>query len=113
MCLCRVSLQLQRGLKKLANATKLLVAVDREELLEQRAADAQVASHNGGTRGCFGIVRSLSGCRPQPHKSVELIDGRMSSNDFERQQRWQEHFAEVFNGEIVDLARWQEILQST
>eukprot|EP00973_Karenia_brevis_P082651 11456600-Karenia_brevis.AAC.1 len=92
---------MERSLKKLANAVKLLIAVDREEHLENKAAEAQVASHNNDTRSCFAIVKCLAATKPQPHKTVQLLDGRMSANEEERQARWQQHFAKVFMGQII------------
>ena len=35
-------------------------------------------------------------------KSVKLQSGDMSSNETERQERWQEHFVEVFQAEMCD-----------
>ena len=42
----------------------------------------------------------LSGKTPNAERSVKKKDGSLSLDENERQLRWQEHFAEVFQAEV-------------
>ena len=86
-------------LQKLA---KPMVTYDRHCFLQSMAADVQRAAYQGKTRECFSIVRKLAGNGGVPHaRSMKMLDGDLTKCESERQQRWQEHFAHVFQGEVV------------
>ena len=80
-------------------AVKWLVAPDRHEFEEKKAYDAQIAHDNNDVRDCFAVVRALTGGKPRAHKTISKKNGEK----IQRKERWQEHWAEVFQGTIVDF----------
>ena len=92
---------LSRCVAQLHYASSLHVVDDRRRYFEQLSMSAQLAAHNGDIRGTFSVVRKLSGFRIRPPKVIKLKDGTISTTEEERQNRWQEHFCDVFAGELV------------
>ena len=70
-------------------------------MIQDLAHQAEVLSLSGDSRGSARIVRGLSGCPPQAIKVVELKSGSLSTSERQRQVRWQEHFCELFRGNIA------------
>ena len=103
MSFSRLSACLEKACKMVQLTVRPLVKIDRQAFLEQRAADAQHAARCHDFGGSFGIVRSLSGnTTSKSGHPVKRKDGLLTSNEQERQERWQEHFADVFGGRIVN-----------
>ena len=88
-------------MKKAAGA---LSRIDKAIFLHDLAHRAHIKAYQGDFAGTFAIVRSLSGYAPRPIKVVKQLDGSMTSSEQERQLRWQEHFATLYNGRIMDRA---------
>ena len=80
----------------------VLARIDRATFLHDLAHKANVKAYQGDFAGTFEIIRSLSGYTPRPIKAVKQLDGCMTSSEHERQLRWQEHFASLYNGSVVD-----------
>ena len=81
----------------------VLVMRDRLDFLHKKAFEAQCAAHNGDAHTTFSIVKMLAGSVGPTTKCVKLADGTIANNENERQRRWQEHFCNVFNGEVTTL----------
>jgi DNA-directed RNA polymerase subunit RPC12/RpoP len=108
LALCRINACLWCACSRLQQLTRPMVQLDRQCFLEQRAVDAQRAAHNGDSQETFAIVRSLSGGqRSVANQPVMRKDGTLTSSDMERQERWQEHFAEVFGGTVLPMSSLQ------
>ena len=56
----------------------------------------------GDAEACFSAVRALSGAKRHAEASIKLVDGSLATSSQSRDLRWQEHFASVFCGEIVE-----------
>eukprot|EP00973_Karenia_brevis_P035133 4847536-Karenia_brevis.AAC.1 len=56
----------------------------------------------GDFHSAFKVLRLLKGYEPKPIKSVKKADGTLTSNERERQERWQEYFCDLFNGSVTD-----------
>eukprot|EP00973_Karenia_brevis_P051012 7084718-Karenia_brevis.AAC.1 len=78
-----------------------MIASDRQHFISLKAGEAQHAAVMGNKRQSFQIVRQLAGmsCALQA-RSMKKRDGSFTASESERQERWQEHFADVFQGEI-------------
>ena len=63
-------MKLRARLKDFSAAVKWLVTLDRHEFAEKQAYDAQIAHDNNDVRGCFAVVRALSGGKPRAHKTI-------------------------------------------
>jgi hypothetical protein len=94
----------QRAGMLLGALIHICIDYDRQLFLESRAQDAQRAASQKDWRGLYGIVRSLGGLGSSsaPHP-VRRVDGTLTTSEQERQERWQEHFHNVFNGNIVTM----------
>ena len=99
-----IGLGLQTKLKEFATAVRWLVALDRHQFVERKAYDAQIAHDNNDARGCFAVVRALHGGKPRAHKTILKKCGEKTQNEGQRKERWQEHWAEVFQGTIVGFS---------
>ena len=62
-------MRLRTELKDFSTAIKWLI-LDRHELVERKAYDAQIAHDNNDVRGCFAVVRALHGGKPRAHKTI-------------------------------------------
>ena len=78
-------------------------ALDRHEFVEREAYNAQIAYDNNDVRGCFAVVRALHGGKPRAHKTILKKCGEKTQNEDQRKERWQEHWAEVFQGSIIEF----------
>ena len=69
-----------------------------------RGTVAQLAASRHDWRGLYSIVRSLGGASPSSvPRPVRQQNGELTTNETERQQRWQEHFKDVFRGRSVTM----------
>ena len=62
--------KLRVWLEDFSAAVEWLGALDRHEFVEKVASDAQIAHDNNDVRGCFAVVRALSGSKPRAHKTI-------------------------------------------
>ena len=70
--------------------------------LEQKAFEADSAYRRHDMATSFKIIRSLAGNGTSSGAvPVKCKDGALTMSEQQRQERWQEHFAEVFGGRIV------------
>ena len=83
-------------------ATKILSSADKKLFFHDLAFKAQLSASNLDFAASFKIIRSLSGYTPKPINSIKKKDGSFTLSENERQSRWQEHFAELYSGVIVD-----------
>ena len=83
------------------------MALDRHEFVERKAYDAQIAHDNNDVRGCFAVVRALHGGKPRAHKTMLKKGCEKTQNEDQRKERWQEHWAEVFQGSIIEFHRYR------
>ena len=81
-------------------SVRITAARDRNEYLHTQAYRAARAAAAGDHKTCHVIVGMLAGSPKKPLKAVFMKDGSLSSSEHERQLRWQEHFVEVFRGDI-------------
>ena len=65
-----------------------LVALDRHEIVEKKAHDAQVARDNNDVRCCFAVVRALSGGKPRAQKTILKKNGENTHKENQRKERW-------------------------
>ena len=70
-----------------------------------RAVDAQMTSDKTLGRCCFGIIRSLAGGKPGAHQTITMNNREKVRSDEERSAQWQEHWAEVFQGDAVEYTQ--------
>ena len=81
-----------------------MVERDRLIFLDMQALEAQRAATAHDSRTSFAIVKRLAGkseCR-QPHP-VRRKDEQITDPEHQGQLRWQERFADVFNGAVVGM----------
>ena len=77
---------------------------DRAAFIEGKTIEAQNASAVGDSKTTYAIVRALSG-RHVSNTPLHVLkkDGVNTSTETERLERWNEHFAEVFDSTIGDI----------
>ena len=75
---------------------------DRIEFIDGMAMQAQAAALSNDFRKSFQIVRLLAGFTPRPLQAVRLKNGSLSTTIAERDDRWQEHYCETFNGYVAE-----------
>ena len=63
-----------------------------------------MAAQHGNYQQTFAIVKRLAGKSRAHNHSVRLKNGSMATSKQERECRWEEHFAEVFNARIVSFS---------
>lgn len=100
VAVCQIQSLVYKTARAHQRATDVLVAIDRQHYIGWVARSAQIASAKGDFRTTFVCVRQLAGSSTQSDKSVRLATGELASTEQQRQERWQEHFCEVFNGSI-------------
>jgi hypothetical protein len=76
------------------------VREDRDALVEACATDAQAAAERGDVRELHAIVSRLGGYLPRPSPAVKKLDGELTCSQEEHDQRWLQHFQEVFDAEV-------------
>ena len=70
--------------------------------IDGMALQAQAAAVSNDFRKSFQIVRPLAGFTPRPLQAVRLKNGSLSTTIAERDDRWQEHYCETFNGYVAE-----------
>lgn len=82
------------------------MADDKRCFLHDKTSEARAAAQCGDTRRSFAIVKQLAGlsCAPKI-TSIRKGDGSFTESESERQERWQEHFDEVFQGKVMNKSR--------
>ena len=65
------------------------------------AFKAACAHSNGNIKKTYEIVSELRGYMKKPMKQVKLLSGKLSTSEEERQARWEQHFAELFGGQVT------------
>ena len=80
----------------------LHASIDKQNHYHDLAFKAQTCAENNDFAGTFKIIRSMSGFSPRPIKAVGLKDGSFTKSEEERQQRWQEYFADLLSGSLTD-----------
>ena len=83
-------------------SVKQSVHSDRMYMLHDLAHQTQVHAHSNDFKSAFRIVRGLTGFCPESLKTVFMKSGSLSRTDEQRQVRWQQHFAELFQGDVID-----------
>ena len=86
-------------------STSRLAVADKLYYYSEVAYQAALASVNGNISKSYGIVKSLKGYQQRPVKAVRLKCGRLSSNETERQLRWQDHFCQLLCGRVLSDPR--------
>ena len=78
-----------------------LLARDRAEFLDSMALKAAAAMQRNDLKTAFGVARSLGAAKTIQNTSVYKLDGSLTTSPEEESARWDEHFAAVFQGELV------------
>ncbi|CAK0788322.1 unnamed protein product, partial [Prorocentrum cordatum] len=89
---------------------KPVIAEDRRVFIEAKTLEARDAQARGDTRTTSAILRALGGrftTQQPPH--VLRKDGTLTTSEGERQQRWLEHFTDVFHGTPMTLDELRSI----
>ncbi len=112
-CFALLALPLQRAwhleaqtlgrLMRQQAAVRLAVRSDRIAFIEHVAADAADACARGDTRQLYSLVQKLGGYIGRPDEAVINADGSVTCSPEEHDQRWLEHFVELFDGTLVDF----------
>ena len=89
-------------------AARPMLERDRTDFLDGLALQASLAMNNGDSRSSFAIVRSLGGRAIKFNSSIKKLDGTLAATPGDVSLRWQEHFAEVFCGDVVDKTSLRE-----
>jgi hypothetical protein len=85
-----------------------LLERDRKEFLDHLVIRADGAMQNNDFRTGYAIVRALGGSAVKHNSMVVKTNGELTSTQEERDARWTEHFAEVFNGVEVPMQQMRE-----
>ena len=83
-------------LAKLSALRRLMVRRDKKLALENKAAEAQKAANAGHSKKVYAIARGLSGATSAPLAAIKSLDGRVLTDRDETQERWRQHFTDVF-----------------
>ena len=69
-----------------------------------------MAARNNDSRSAFAIIRCLGGGgSSRVNVQIKLKSGEHSTGEVERQERWLEHFADTFGGNIVSTSDLQPV----
>ena len=79
-------------------AVSPLVREDRELYVNSLSFAAQRNAHTGNIRGTFAVIKALTKHTVRAQPAVKLLDGTVVNDEQRRQQRWHEHFCQIFNG---------------
>ena len=74
---------------------------DRKVYLDSLALKADRTANSHDSRSAYAIVKSLAGAAVQYNPMVRRLDGSLTESPDEADARWQEHYASVFGGDIV------------
>ena len=88
----------RRSAEILHLAVSPLVREDRELYINSLSFAAQRNAHTGNIRGTFAVIKALTKHSIRAPPAVRLLDGTIINDEVRRQQRWHEHFCDVFNG---------------
>ena len=75
---------------------------DREDHMWCIAKSSSDSARHGDAKACYSAVRALSGAKRPAEASIKWLDGSLATSSQSRDLRWQEQFASVFSGEIVE-----------
>ena len=102
MCIQKMEGMAFHSIVLLQSAAHSFITNDRLKHFADATIEAQKAFLRGDMRGTFAVVKRLAGHRIRPPKSVRLECGEVTTDESQRQQRWQRHFAGVLGGKIVE-----------
>lgn len=77
------------------------VKQDKKCFLDALASKADYAAEKGDNTAIFRLVKRAAGFQSQELKVVQWEDGSLTTSPDQYAQRFQDHFCEVFGGEIV------------
>ena len=77
---------------------------DRQKYLDDMVRRSNAALTTGDMRTGYALVRALSGASFKQNPQLLKKDGSVTSSQVEVDLRWQEHFAEVLAGDVVQAA---------
>ena len=93
-------MRLRTKLKEFSAAVKWLVALDRHEFVERKSV--RCARLRMTTMVFGAVLRLYVLCM---EANLELNKLRKTQNEDQRKERWQEHWAEVLKGRIIEFHR--------
>ena len=89
---------------KLQRCSRGMVHLDRQAHLDEMASVAQACARRGDARGTYQVVKQLGSRMSDGNDGpVFKLNGELTSTEDERQARWLEHFAAVFNGKVEPI----------
>ncbi|CAK0868120.1 unnamed protein product [Prorocentrum cordatum] len=88
------------GLQKCVRTS---LRADRMEFLDSMVMKAQAAADAGDVRTQFAVARALGARSAVANTEVFQLDGTLTQNASEEIARWEEHFCDVFTGELTTL----------
>ena len=108
---------LAHALARLVSLRRPLVRRDKADALRDRADAAQRAADAGDSKKVYAIARSMSGQSSAPLATIRSSKGEMLTERSSVQERWREHFTEVFSAKhapsVADLAAVQQTANDT
>ena len=85
-----------------------LITRDREAFLDELIIKADRAMENADFRTSYAVIRALGGGSSKQNTSLLKLDGELTSNQSEVEERWTEHFASVYNGSVTERGTLRE-----
>ena len=79
---------------------RLAIRGDRVQWIVNIAKQAADAAAANDTRTLHSLVKSLAGFKQRPAAAVRKKDGTLTCDDREADQRWLEHFKELFDAKV-------------
>lgn len=110
--LCYAESLLYCSIARLQRAIRHLVMKDREKHLQHLAYKAVSANFRGDFRTTAAIINMLAGKHRPQSGNVKLLDGSVACDDTQRNERWQEHFCNVFSGTVCDHSNLLDVLSA-
>ena len=83
---------------------------DRRAYLDSLAMRAERAAELNNTRVAYAVVKSLSAASIQYNPMIKKLDGTLTECPDEADERWQEHYAKVFGGEVVTAPSLRQVM---
>jgi len=91
-----------RQIRLLQNAARPTLEDDRRNFLDTIAMRANDALLDGDPKTGFALTKALGAAKSAPNTTLLKKDGSLTTCTNEEVQRWNEHYAEVFCGQLVD-----------
>ena len=78
---------------------KKLLRRDKNNYIDDKTADIELANEKGHTREMYRLIRTLGGCKKYTSETIKDSSGQRISDTRKIMERWAEHFVELLKAD--------------